>query len=203
MHVGVDQPGQQHLVVGELDDLAPDQARTEGLDGDDRPVAHPDLAGHDAGRGEDAPAAEHHVEVLRTLRPRGPRALRAPVEHVVLAPVGGDEPADALGVVDALGDRARVRRLRGRLLRLRLGHRTRRGLLRDLGGSLAWVLLRHRSSVSRRSLVSRGSSVVVVVVVLVVVVVSQSWAIRVPTRASSGAAAAMLRAGSGSSSDRG
>ena len=55
-------PGQQHLVVGELDDSAPLQVGVERLDRDDLAVLDPDQATHLATRAHHAAGADHQVE---------------------------------------------------------------------------------------------------------------------------------------------
>ena len=63
VHVGVDQPGQQHLVVGEVDRRrGAVEVRLDRLDRDDRAVLHADDAAHLARRADHAGSTDHQVE---------------------------------------------------------------------------------------------------------------------------------------------
>ena len=68
VHVGVDQAGQQHLVVGQLD-RPRRRERAVRLDRDDHPVPDADVARQLASRGDHAAAADHQVEVRDFLMP--------------------------------------------------------------------------------------------------------------------------------------
>ena len=71
VHVAVDEAGQQHLVVGQVDGLGALEPRLERLDRDHDPVADGDAAGHLTGAGDHPPAAEDQVEVGHgSARPR-------------------------------------------------------------------------------------------------------------------------------------
>ena len=63
VHVGVDEPRQQHLVVVEVDHLGCGEVGVNRLDGDDPPVGHTDPARHLPGRGHHAWRAEHQVQL--------------------------------------------------------------------------------------------------------------------------------------------
>ena len=65
VHVRVDEPRDQGLIVGEFDDLVRLEAVAERLHRDDDAVTHADLPGPDPRAGEDPLAADHQV-VVRT-----------------------------------------------------------------------------------------------------------------------------------------
>jgi hypothetical protein len=78
VHVGIDEPGQQHLVRAQLDDL---RRLETGLDGDDPAIPHADVARPFTGRRDRPRGAEHQVELHQILAVRPRRAssrYRAP-----------------------------------------------------------------------------------------------------------------------------
>jgi hypothetical protein len=61
VHVGVDEAGQQHLVVGEVDGVGGGGRGVEGLDGGDDAVAHDDGRRRLTCRRHDPAGADHEV----------------------------------------------------------------------------------------------------------------------------------------------
>jgi hypothetical protein len=63
VHVRIDQAGQQHLVLGELDVLPPGQTGRQRLDGHDHAIAHADAARHLARLRDHTPTTDHQIEL--------------------------------------------------------------------------------------------------------------------------------------------
>jgi hypothetical protein len=83
VHVGIYQPGQQHLVVAQIDEVAAGELVVQRLDRHDPAVRHPDPSGH-LPIGGDHPRRTQHQVQLGHARPFTP--IRMPIRMPIWTP---------------------------------------------------------------------------------------------------------------------